>query len=269
MLDPTDIVIQKGTCLDLKCSGSILLAGKTRSGKTTAALSILGQIAVAGPDKYGSRIDLIDPKCAELSMLPHATAPSLQGDARPILSTLKAIDDIRISRQQHLNGISKQTGNVAHWWTCGMHPCIVFIDEWVSARALFPKKVDKADPEYCLNSFDTCVKRLVTMGQSAGVFVMISTAEASVEEAGIPAMIRSAMTTKILLRPTLEEGALLWDRKKIEGFPERRYQAGDAWFSSTDGIHDNVTFVQFPALEFSAYREMGQLLARYYEGDRV
>ena len=46
--------------------------------------------------------------------------------------------------------------------------------------------------------------------------------------------------------------------------PERVYGPGDAWFSSTDGIHDNVSFVHFPVMKFAVYRELGRLLALYY-----
>ena len=49
-------------------------------------------------------------------------------------------------------------------------------------------------------------------------------------------MIRSAMGTKILMRPTKQEGMLLWSTDKMEALPERRYAQGDAWISSTDGI---------------------------------
>ena len=77
-------------------------------------------------------------------------------------------------------------------------------------------------------------------------------------------MLRNAMTTKILFKPTLTEGRLMWDSSKLESFPERVYSAGDCWFSSTDGEHDDVTFAHFPLMDFPVYKELGNLLKRYY-----
>lgn len=79
-------------------------------------------------------------------------------------------------------------------------------------------------------------------------------------------MLRSAMTTKVLFRPTLPEGRLLWDSERLKDFAIFRiYKPGDAWFSSTDGEHDAPMYVHFPRMDFSVYRELGRLLQAYYE----
>ena len=110
------------------------------------------------------------------------------------------------------------------------------------------------------------IKRIVTPGASAGCYIIISIAEASVQEGGLPAMLRSAMSTKILFRPTRAEGLLMWDAEKLDSFVgDRVYQQGDAWFSSTDGVHDAVSFVHFPHMQFPVYKELGQLLQEYYD----
>ena len=78
-------------------------------------------------------------------------------------------------------------------------------------------------------------------------------------------MLRSAMSTKILFKPTLDEGRLMWDSDKLKDFNNgRTYNAGDAWFSSTDGIHDSVSYVHFPLMQFKVYAELGRLLNEYY-----
>lgn len=106
------------------------------------------------------------------------------------------------------------------------------------------------------------------MGASAGCYAIISIAQASVSDGGLPSMLRDAMTTKILFKPTLDEGRLLWDSDKLKDFNcERVYNAGDAWFSSTDGIHDNVSYVRFPYMKFKVYGELGRLLNEYYNKD--
>ena len=160
---------------------------------------------------------------------------------------------------------SEEKGDAVKWWDAGMHVSFLFIDEYVSARSIFPQKASKDNPDYSLNNFDGLVKRIVTMGASAGCYVIISIAEASVESGGLPAMIRSAMSTKILFKPTQTEARLIWDSEKLKNFPERIYQAGDAWFSSTDGINDNVTYVSFPQMDFKVYYELGRLLKEYYD----
>ena len=63
-----------------------------------------------------------------------------------------------------------------------MHPSVLFVDEWVAFQALMPKKAPKDDPDYSLQSLQDMVKILVTMGASAGCYVILSTAEASVDQ---------------------------------------------------------------------------------------
>ena len=261
----TQLVIQEGFFLDLTKSGSILIVGKTRSGKTTAVESMLIQLLAHGPDAYGSKVLILDPKGAELSRLPYTLSPDEEGSAKGMLQALRDFEQTRRSRQKVLDDLSEEHGRPVMWWEAGMHPSVLFIDEWVAFQALMPKKAPKEDPDYSLQSLQDMVKILVTMGASAGCYVILSTAEASVESAGVPSMIRSAMGTKILMRPTKQEGMLLWSSDKMEALPERRYAQGDAWISSTDGIHDNPSFVQFPQMEFPEFEVLRVLLHRYYD----
>lgn len=262
---PTKLIIQTQTYIDLTTSGSILVSGKTRSGKSTATIALLLQSLIWGRDKFGSEIIIIDPKQAELSRLPHTVTLDEDGKATKILQALEQFAHSIVERQKVLNDLSEQNGDAVKWWDAGMHVSFLFIDEYVAARTLFPTKADKENPDYSLATFDGLVKRIVTMGASAGCYIIISIAEASVSEGGLPAMIRSAMTTKILFKPTLTEARLIWDSEKLKDFGERTYNAGDAWFSSTDGIHDNVNYVHFPIMQFSVYRELGKLLHYYYD----
>lgn len=261
----TQMVIQEGFFLDLTKSGSILICGKTRSGKTTAVESILIQLLAHGPDAYGSKVLILDPKGAELSRLPYTLSPDEEGSAKGMLQALRDFEQTRRTRQKVLDDLSEQHGRPVMWWEAGMHPSVLFVDEWVAFQALMPKKAPKDDPDYSLQSLQDMVKILVTMGASAGCYVILSTAEASVESAGVPSMIRSAMGTKILMRPTKQEGMLLWSTDKMDALPERRYAQGDAWISSTDGIHDNPSFVQFPKMEFPEFEVLRALLHRYYD----
>lgn len=264
--NPTTLVVQQGTSIDLTTSGSILVAGKTRSGKTTGVISLLLQVLAWGRDKFGSMVVIVDPKRAELSRLPGVVTVDEDGGGRAILAALQKFAELITTRQAVLNERSEEAGDAVHWWDIGMHPCLLFLDEFVAARTLFPKRSDKDDPEYCLATFDALLKRIVTMGASAGCYVIISIAEASVEEGGLPAMLRSAMGTKILFRPTLPEARLLWGADKLEAMTDKgHYGPGEAWFSSTDGEHDDVTCVHFPQLEFPVYRELGSLLRLYGE----
>lgn len=262
---PTRLQVQTGTEIDLTTSGSILCAGKTRSGKTTGIIALIIQVLLAGPDSYGSEVTAIDPKQAELSRLPHVVTLDEDGEARGILDALKRFSTTIVNRQQRLNELSERQGDAVKWWDAGMHPSLLFIDEYVSLKSIFPTKATKDDPDYCLATFDGLLRRIVTMGASAGCYVIISIAEASVQEGGLPAMLRSAMSTRILFRPTRAEGLLLWDKSKIDTMPERVYGPGDAWFSSTDGVHDSVNFVHFPTMKFPIYRELGRLLSLYYD----
>ena len=116
-----------------------------------------------------------------------------------------------------------------------------------------------------MTAFDDLLKRIVTMGASAGCYVILSIAQASVGEGGLPSMLRSAMSTKILFRPTKSEADLLWDSAKTKNMLlERPYAPGEAWFSSTDGTHDEISFVRFPVMDFPAYAELSRLLEAYY-----
>ena len=261
---PTKLIVQDGTYIDLTTSGSVLCAGKTRSGKTTAIISILLQALLQKQDSFSSAITIIDPKQAELSQLPYVVTIDKNGEARQILSAIKAFAEIIKQRQKVLNELAVRKGDVVKWWEAGMHPSFVFIDEYVACRTLFPKKADKGS-DYCLTSFDSLLKRIATMGASSGCFLILSVAEASVEEAGVPSMIKNAMSTKLLFKPTLSEARLIWSKDKLENFSVNRvYNAGDCWFSSTDGKHDDVSYVHFPIMKFPVYRELGRLLTEYY-----
>lgn len=261
---PHILVVQRGASIDLSTSGSMLVAGKTRSGKTTGIIALLLQALHAGPDDHGSRVTIIDPKRAELSQLPHVVTLDADGGGSAVLDALRDFADSVTERQAYLNTLARERGDAVKWWDAGLHVSLLFIDEYVSARTIFPPRASKDDPDYCLATFDNLVKRIVTMGASAGCYVIISIAEASVESGGLPAMLRSAMSTKVLFRPTLPEARLMWDAEKVKDMPARTYGPGDAWFSSTDGIHDRVSFVHFPVMRFPVYGEMGRLLNLYY-----
>ena len=260
---PTLLKVDTATNIDLTTSGSMLIAGKTRSGKTSGVLALLLQVLLAGPDCYDSKVVIVDPKQAELSRLPRTITLDENGAAISVITALKGFASTITYRQKVLNDYSEKTGNAVHWWDINMHPCFLFIDEYVALRAILPKKNTK-DSDYSLETFDGILKRIVTMGASAGAFCIISIAEASVQEGGLPSMLRSAMSTRILFRPSKAEGLLLWDKEKIENLPERIYRPGDSWFSSTDGLHDLVSFVHFPNLEIPIYRELGNALESYY-----
>ena len=266
---PTKLRVQDGTEIDLTTSGSMLAAGKTRSGKTTGIIALLLQALQCGRDVYGSECIIIDPKQAELSRLPHVVTLDADGEAKAILAALKRFANTITQRQRVLNDLSVVHGDAVKWWDAGMHPSFLFADEYVACRSIFPSKAPKDDPDYCLATFDGIIKRIVTMGASAGCYVIISIAEASVQEGGLPAMLRSAMSTRILFRPTRSEALLLWDKVKIDPLPERVYGPGDAWFSSTDGEHDAVSYVHFPRMDFQVYRELGRLLTEYYNDDSI
>ncbi len=262
--DKTLLFVDKENSIDLTTSGSILVVGKTRSGKTTGVIALLLQVLSCGRDNAYSEVIIIDPKQAELSRLPHTVTLDEDGEATSILSALKNYSQTITNRQRFLNNLSEEQGDAVKWWDAGLNPSFLFIDEYVACRAIFPKKATK-DSDYCLDTFDNYLKRIVTMGASAGCFAIISIAEASVQEGGLPAMLRSAMSTKILFRPTKTEALLIWDKQMIETLPSRAYNPGEAWFSSTDGKHDVVSCVKFPSMEFPAYRELSRLLTAYYE----
>lgn len=259
-----ELRVQNGTNIDLRTSGSMLVAGKTRSGKTTGVIALVLQTLLSGPDRYGSQVLIIDPKQAELSRLPHVVSLGHDGDAREILKALALFAESIKKRQGILNDLSAETGDAVHWWEAGFHVSLLFLDEYVALRTIFPKRASKEDPEYCLATFDGLIKRIVTMGASAGCYAIISIAEASVEEGGLPSMVRSACSTRILFRPTLPEARLMWGADRLADLSApRTYGPGDAWFSSTDGMHDRIGFVHFPVLNFRVYRELGRLLDLY------
>lgn len=263
--NPSKLIVQDNAYIDLTTSGSMIFTGKTRSGKTTGVISILLQILLAGRDEYCSEVVIIDPKKAELSRLPHVFTLDEDGEARGILEAMRHFANVSKARQQVLNDISEQEGDAVHWWDVNMHPCVLFIDEYVALRSVFPKRAVKDNSDYSLTEFDSVLKRILTMGASAGCYVIISIAEASVDEGGLPSILKNACGTRVLFKPTKTEAKFLWDADRYKDMPQRVYRAGNAWFSSTDGIHDMVSYVRFPKMKFRIYRELGRLLQAYYE----
>ncbi|PKY90579.1 hypothetical protein CYJ57_01580 [Falseniella ignava] len=259
--DPSRVVIQDNVGIDLTSSGSILIVGKTRSGKTQAAQTILLQLLANGPDKYDSKIIIVDPKSAELSTLPHTLSPS-KHSLETIIESMEDFEKTIKYRQSVLNEMSIQSGSAELWWKVGMKPSILFIDEFVAFNTLLEKRANKDNFKCTKGYFESLLKRIVTMGASTGSFVILSIAQPNTQE--LSSMLRDAFTTKILFRPTRDEAQFLWNASQYELLPLQSYKAGDAWFTSSDGIHDTtVNYVQFPHLKFDAFRKLGVLLEEY------
>lgn len=259
----TRLAIQSDIYLDLTSSGSMLLAGKTRSGKTTGAIALLLQILSHGADAHGSRVVIVDPKQAELSRLPGVLTLDEAGNPDPIVQGVLDFQKHIATRQKVLNELSEQTGRAMKWWDAEMHPSVLFLDEFVALRSMLPARLTKDMTGYSREQFDSALRKILTMGASAGCFVMLSIAQANAEQ--LPTMLRDAFSTRILFRPTLDEGALMWDRAALTALPPRIYAPGEAWFSSSDGLHDQVTTVRFPrpSPEFEEYGELARLLRAY------
>ena len=61
--------------------------------------------------------------------------------------------------------MSVQAGVALHWWDADMSPCILFLDEFVALRDLYPAKPAKGS-DYCRATFDALLKRIMTPGAS-------------------------------------------------------------------------------------------------------
>lgn len=265
---PELVRIDQQNYIDLTTSGSMIFAGKTRSGKTTAIISLLLQVLSQGPDDYGSNVCIIDPKKAELSRLPHTYTLDENGEARLILEVMKqTVRNIRM-RQDVLNQISETKGDVAHWWEpeANMRVNLLFIDEYIGLRSAFPKKPSGKDDDYCIETFDNLLKIIITQGASTGTYCIISTAEASATEGNFPTVLKSAMSTRVLMRPSAVEARFLWDSTKLDGVNLSMLDSpGWAIFTSTDGLHDaSPCRVKFPDMRFPVYAELARLLKEFY-----
>ena len=158
----------------------------------------------------------------------------------------------------------KETGKAQKWFNLGMHPCMLFLDEFVSIQDMFPKKASKEKPDYSLSDFQGLLRQIATQGASAGCFLILSTAEASVGTGGLESAVNNACGIRILFKPSIDEARFLWSTDKLEVLRERQYTAGDAWFSADDGINNSIRFVKFPRLEFGEYDALSKLLTSYY-----
>lgn len=246
-------------------NASTIIAGRTRSGKSTSGISVfLLPTLKRGRDAYGSKVVIVDPKSAELSLCPHVLSPDINGNVEHILDAIRDFNKLRIRRQKIINERCRKTGKAHKWYRIGMHPSILFLDEFISLQDLFPKKPTKEKPEYCLAEFQGLLLQIATQGASAGCFLILSTAEASVGVGGLSTTINNACGIRILFKPSIDEARFLWDSNKLEVLRERQYSAGDAWFSADDGINNCVRFVKFPCLQFGEYEVLSALLNSYY-----
>lgn len=252
---PYTITIDQRTSIDLRTSQSILVAGRTRSGKTYGIIAMLLQVLAHGADDHGSRVAIIDPKRAELSTLPGAVAPTVDGDMTPVIDAMRSFNELRIRRQNYLNELSEERGEAVRWWDACMRISLLFIDEYVSCRAML---IDKKQRD----EFDNLLRIAATMGASAGCYCVLCVAQASVGDAGLPSMIRSACTTRVLFRPSPDEARLMWP-EGIGALPRRKYGVGSALFTTTDGVHEQPTRVQFPVMAFPEMDELRRALANY------
>ena len=249
---PTKIFIRKDVYIDYArvLNSSAIIAGRSRSGKTTAIIStFLLPILKQGKDDFDSKIIIVDPKSAELSMCPHVLSPTANGS---------------VERQKIINDFCKSKGKAVKWFDVGMKPCVLFLDEFVSVQDMFPKKATKEKPDYSLADFQGLLRQIATQGASAGCFLILSTAEASVGTGGLETAVNNACGIRILFKPSIQEARYLWSSDALEVMRERQYIAGDAWFSADDGNNNSVRFVKFPRLEFGEYEALSQLLSLYY-----
>lgn len=266
-VEPLFLEVQRGTRIDLRFARSMLICGRTRSGKTTAVVGLLIQILLLGPDEHSSTITIVDGKNAELSSVGAASIDE-DGSAHSILDAMREFDRVRSIRQDYLRALSEKTGDAVAWFDdiANMKPSYLFIDEFMALRSILPSRAPKEEPHYSVVEFDGLVQRIATMGASAGCYLIISVAQASVGAGGIPTPVLEACGTRILFRPSLNDGVFLWPRDVLETLPVRAYGPGDAWFSSDDGVHTWPSFVSFPRLDFPAYKELGRLLRMYRPG---
>lgn len=255
---PYMISIDQRTAIDLRTSQSILVAGRTRSGKTYGIIAMLLQVLARGADEHGSRVVIIDPKGAELSRLPGVVSPSVDGDMSPIIEAMRSFDELRRQRQAFLNELSEERGEAVRWWDAGMNVSLLFIDEYVSCRAMLADKKQR-------DEFDGLLRIAATMGASAGCYCVLCVAQASVGDAGLSSMVRNACTTRVLFRPTPDDARLMWP-EGMGSLPSRDYGLGAALFTTTDGVHERPTPVQFPAMAFPEMAELRRLMADYGQG---
>lgn len=268
--DITRLYIREDKYIDYTkvLNGSTLVVGGTRSGKTTGIISVfLLQTLKKKPDEYWSKVVIVDPKSAELSQCPHVLSPDLLGGVEHILEAVIDFNKTRIKRQDVINKKGRENGKVAKWFELGMKPCILFLDEWVSLVDLFPKKATKDKPLYCATEFISIIRQIATQGASAGCFLIISTAQASVGVGSLDSVINNACGIRIMFKPSREEARFVWDSKKTEVLKEWAFNPGDAWLTIDDGMNNNVAFVKFPYLDdgFDEYKILSDLLRRYYK----
>lgn len=265
----TKIYIRDDVYIDYSrvLNSSAIVAGKSRSGKTTAIIStFLLPMLKQGRDDYGSRIIIVDPKSAELSLCPYVLSPASDGSVEHILDAIREFNDVRVKRQTIVNQACKETGKAHKWYELQMKPSVLFLDEFVSIQDMFPKKASKEKPDYSLSDFQGLLRQIATQGASAGCFLILSTAEASVGTGGLESAINNACGIRVLFKPSLTEARYLWNSDALEVLRERQYSAGDSWFSADDGLNNSIRFVKFPRLEFGEYEALSALLSQYYDG---
>lgn len=260
----TTIRLDQDHWIDLKAAAaSYGISGRTRSGKTQFAMTLLIQFLLMGRDRFGSSVVVIDPKQAELSRIDGVVSLDSDAGGREILAALKQFWNIIRFRQQILNAISAETGDAMKWYDVGMVPNVLFLDEYVALRSLFPKKPEPGT-DYCLGTFDALIARILTTCASSGSFCILSIAQASVDSAGLPSMLKQAMTSWFLFKPSPEEAAIVWGQSAIfKSLPPRLYGPGECVFTSQDGVHDQLTYCHMPIIDFALFREFGRLLAEY------
>lgn len=248
-------------------NASTLMCGGTRSGKSTAAIStFLLPVLKHGPDNYGSKVIVVDPKSAELSQCSHVLSPDINGDVEHILAAIRDFNQTRIQRQKIINEEGRKRGKAVKWFQIGMHPCLLFLDEWISLVDLFPRKASKEKPDYSVGAFQNLIKMIATQGASAGCFLVISTGQASVGVGGLDSVVNNACGIRILFKPKRNDAAFIWDSKQIEAMREWDFSPGDAWYSIDDGVHNHVGFIKFPRLSdsFDEYGALSELMEKYY-----
>lgn len=258
------IVLDKRTELDMVPSPHIILAGKTRSGKSYTLFSLLLQLYRNNRDTLDgiarSSIRIIDPKNSTLSTLENATDGS---NTKAILKSVKDFEASIMLRQDYLRSYYSKVGKEVKWYEAGLQPNWLVIDEYAALIRLLPKSVKKDDDfPYSQKDFDNMMIRILTMGAEAGCFVIISTSKASTEN--LPTQLRDAFQNRILMRPTSDEAHLLWSADELGGWHQHSYRAGTGIFSANDGEHYTPTDIRMPDLKFDVLTELKDAATAYF-----
>lgn len=237
-------LIDKRTVADWLVSPHLLVAGKTRSGKTMFLVHLLAShLHVTRkeqdvPDEMKSVVSMIDPKGQDFARFKNVPNVVVGLDPIAIFKQVEAFEQHMAARMEYL-------GETGQRWQDVFESSIMVLDEYASIGVSFGTITDKdLAKQYSAKEFNAMMLRLISRSASSGCFIVVSIVQP--DSGLLPTNVRAQFLNRLAMRPDTESITFMFDNDAKELTTQQ--------FSVGQGVYGDVLtrpkLVKTPWLDF-------------------